>query len=153
MIVTVDTNIIFSVLVNTNSTIGDLLINSDDYFKYYCCAYMRFEIEKHWAKLLKASKLSEEELRESQYRVYKKIHFLSEDIMPAEVWIYAENVVKDIDIDDIDFVAINEYLDGILWTGDKELYAGLKSKGYEKVCNTSEMIKLRNEKANPNRKD
>jgi len=34
MIVVVDTNIIFSALLNTKSNIGDLLLNSDDNFVF-----------------------------------------------------------------------------------------------------------------------
>jgi len=38
------------------------------------------------------------------------------------------------------FVALNEYLDEFLWTGDKKLYEGLIKKGYGKVVNFN-MIK------------
>ena len=144
MKIVVDTNIIFSALVNTNGRIGDLLINSDEYFQFYSCSYMRFEIEKHWNKLLHAAKLTESEMRESQYRLYKKISFIREELIPKETWLFAERTVENIDIDDIDFIAINEYLNGILWTGDKVLYNGLKKKGYDKVANTAEMFLLRN---------
>ena len=47
MKIVVDTNIIFSALLNSNSTIGDILFNSDKDFEFYSCAYMRFEIQKH----------------------------------------------------------------------------------------------------------
>ncbi len=46
MKIVVDTNIIFSALLNTNSTIGDLLFNSDKHFDFYSCSYMRYEIKK-----------------------------------------------------------------------------------------------------------
>jgi len=37
-------------------------------------------------------------------------------------------------MDDLVFVALNEYLDSaLLWTGDKELYEALERKGYKKV--------------------
>jgi predicted nucleic acid-binding protein len=143
MIVVVDTNIIFSALLNTKSNIGDLLLNSDDNFVFYSCAYMRVEIEKHWEKLLKLSRLSNLELREAQYRLFKKIVFLNEEIIPADIWLWAEKLVMDIDINDVDFLAITKFLDGQLWTGDKELYEGLKSIDYDKVLNTAEMLLMR----------
>lgn len=44
--------------------------------------------------------------------------------------------VRDVDMDDLVFVALNEYLDStLLWTGDEELYKALESKGYSKVVN------------------
>ena len=53
----IDTNIIFSGLLNSNGTIGDLLFNSVGIFEFYSCSYMRHEIEKHWNKLKRISKL------------------------------------------------------------------------------------------------
>ncbi|GJM35619.1 MAG: hypothetical protein DHS20C18_46200 [Saprospiraceae bacterium] len=38
-------------------------------------------------------------------------------------------------MDDLPFVALTEYLDELLWTGDNQLYNGLKKKGYKKVVN------------------
>lgn len=48
MKIVVDTNIIFSTLFNSNSTIGDLLFNADKHFEFYSCSNMRFEIQKDW---------------------------------------------------------------------------------------------------------
>ena len=44
----VDTNIIFSCLLHSQGTIGDLIFNSEDIFAFYSNQYMRFEIRKHW---------------------------------------------------------------------------------------------------------
>lgn len=43
----VDTNIIFSCLLNSNGLIGDLIFNSDDVFDFYSNEYMRYEIRNH----------------------------------------------------------------------------------------------------------
>jgi predicted nucleic acid-binding protein len=51
MKIVVDTNIIFSALLNSNSSIGDLLFNSGKHFEFYSCNYMRYEIQKHWERL------------------------------------------------------------------------------------------------------
>ena len=51
----VDTNIIFSCLLNSQGTIGDLFFNSENIFDYYSNQYMHFEIRKHWNKLKKIS--------------------------------------------------------------------------------------------------
>ena len=57
MKIVVDTNIIFSSLLNSDGVIGDLIFNSSKHFEFYSCSYMRFEIQKHWGKLKKISKL------------------------------------------------------------------------------------------------
>lgn len=43
----IDTNIIFSCLLNSQGTIGDLIFNSDEIFEFYSNQYMRLEIYKH----------------------------------------------------------------------------------------------------------
>ncbi len=144
MKIVVDTNIIFSALVNTSGVIGDLLFNSDEFFEFYSCSYMRYEIDKHWDKLKRISKLSDIELNESRFFVFAKINFINEALIPEKTWIESEKMVEDIDIDDVDFLALTRHLEGFLWTGDKELYSGLKRIGFERVFYTAELIGLRN---------
>lgn len=104
---------------------------------------MRQEIEKHWGKLKKISNLSDEALKESQLRVFSKIQFINEELISEEIWIEAEKLVSDVNEDDIDFVALTNYLDANLWTGDKELYRGLNQKNFKKLISTSELSILR----------
>lgn len=144
----VDTNIIFSTLLNSNGTIGDLIFNSDQVFAFYSCDYMRYEIRKHWTKLLKISKLRDEQLQDAYEKVLTKIAFINEAIISTSAWLKAEQTVKDIDFDDIDFVALTNYLKGCLWTGDKELYNGLKEKRFRCVYNTNDILKLLNRRTN-----
>jgi len=143
----IDTNIIFSGLLNSNGTIGDLLFNSDNFFNFYSCSYMRHEIEKHWIKLKRISKLTDSELEESRFKIFSKINFINEELIPTKTWIAAEEIVKSIDIDDSDFIALTKHLRGYLWTGDKELYNGLKKQNFKRVYNTTELITLRTAKS------
>lgn len=147
MKIVVDTNIIFSTLLNSNSNIGDLLFNSDKLFEFYSCTYMRYETQKHWERLKKISKLSDEQLQVSYTQVLSKLKFINEEIIPVETWLTAEEMTKSIDIDDIDFVALTKFLKATLWTGDKALYNGLKHLGFKKVLNTTELLALRKTKS------
>jgi len=147
MKIVVDTNIIFSTLLNSNSTIGDLLFNSDKHFEFYSCSYMRYEIRKHWERLKKISKLSDEQLQVSYLQVLSKLNFINEEIIPVETWLASEVITKGIDIDDTDFVALTKFLKGTLWTGDKVLYNGLKKLNFKKLLNTTELLALRTTKS------
>jgi predicted nucleic acid-binding protein len=140
----VDTNIIFSCLLNSQGTIGDLIFNSENIFDFYSNQYMRFEIRKHWNKLKKISKLTDNELETAYEKMLSKITFINEELIPQSDWEKAEILVADFDIDDTDFVALTRYLKGTLWTGDKPLYDGLKAKRFRTVYNTQNIIKLRN---------
>jgi predicted nucleic acid-binding protein len=143
MKIVVDTNIIFSALLNSNSNIGDLIFNSNKYFEFYSCAYMRYEIQKHWERLKKISKLSDKELQVSYTQVLSKLNFINEEIIPVETWLASEDITKGIDIDDTDFVALTKFLKATLWTGDKVLYNRLKKINFKRLLNTTELLALR----------
>jgi len=139
----IDTNIIFSALLNSSGTIGDLIFNSDRFFDFYSCSYMNYEIDKHWVKLKSISKLTEHQLQVARFELFKKINFINEELIPKKQWLSAERIVKDIDVDDVDFVALTQFIKGYLWTGDKPLYNGLKENNFKKVLNTKELEELR----------
>ena len=147
MKIVVDTNIIFSTLLNSNSIIGDLLFNSNNHFEFYSCSYMRYEIQKHWEKLKKISKLSDDQLLVSYIQVLTKLKFINEEIIPVETWLASEQITKGIDIDDTDFVALTKFLKATLWTGDKVLYKGLKKLDFKKLLNTTELLAVRTTKS------
>ena len=64
-------------------------------------------------------------------------------MIPAEVWQLTEELVRDIDPDDVDFVALAHYLEAGLWTGDKVLHDGLRQRRFEQVYTTAELLNLR----------
>lgn len=152
--IVVDTNIVFSAILNTESNIGDILMNSDEVFIFYSAQYLRQEIENHKDKLIEISKLSEQEIEESKYQIFSRIHFLAEGQIPFEIWRRSAEYVRDVDMDDIAFVAMSEYLDVRLWSGDKKLIEGLISKGFNRCISTKELLELRREieKEEKNRK-
>lgn len=146
MKVVVDTNIAFSAVLNTNSKIGDLLFNSGELFTFYSCDHLQVELYRHKPKMLKvAKKMSEAQIDVALLLVFSRITFINEHLIDELVWLAAEQIVQDIDINDTDFVALNDQLNAILWTGDKPLYNGLQSKGYVRVLNTDELWALRTE--------
>ena len=104
---------------------------------------MRYEIEAHREKLKRISKLLESELEESRFKIFARINFINEELIPEKTWLAAEEITKDIDMDDSDFVALSKHLKGYLWTGDKELYNGLKKKNFKRIYNTAKLIAIR----------
>jgi len=145
MKIVVDTNIVFSGILNTNSKIGDILLNSHKCFEFFSPDFLREEIERHKHKLITLSKLSSEQINEAFYFITNSITFISEEQIPSEIWMAAADLVKNIDINDIVFVALADYLDAVLWTGDKKLLKGLTTKGFDQHLSTEEIYKLRRE--------
>ena len=117
-------------MVNSNGKIGDLIFNSKETFEFYGCKFLKTEIINHWEKLKSASKLSDHELTIAKDKLYEQIFFINQQILNPEILLKAENIVQDIDPDDTFFVALTLSLDGGLWTGDKNLYKGLKEKKF-----------------------
>lgn len=143
MKIVVDTNIIFSGILNTESKIGDLLMNSESIFEFRSAMYLKAEIENHEEKLMRISGLTQDQIEKSIEQIFSCIKFISEEIIPFEIWQKAARLVRDVDMDDIAFVALSEYEEIKLWTGDKELIAGLTAKGFQRCISTEEMIALR----------
>ena len=126
MKIIVDTNIVFSALLNSNSRIGKILLNSKEHFQFFTCNYLRIEIQRHRNKLLKITKLTEDQLSELEELVTQHITFIDERLIPQDILIKTETELKAIDPDDTVFVALTKHLEGKLWTGDLQLYNGLK---------------------------
>lgn len=138
----VDTNIVFSTLLNSNSRVSEIIMNYDDVFEFYSCAYMKLEIRKHWKKLLKISKLSTTELEQAKELVFDRLYFIDEALIPPSIWKKANRIVSSIIEDDIDFITLSFFLKCKLWTGDKQLIMGLLKLKQENILTTSEVEAL-----------
>ena len=142
MRIVVDTNIVFSALINSSATIPNIIISPFGRNRFYTSEFLFDELEKHINKLQKASKLTEKDINKAITKLFKYIHIISLDIIPQEIWLKAEAMTNDIDPDDIAFVALSIFLDAYLWTGDKKLYNGLKNKGFDNVLSTFEVERI-----------
>jgi predicted nucleic acid-binding protein len=74
--------------------------------------------------------------------ITSKIRFINVELIPKKLFIKAEQLTSDIDIDDTEFVALTEHIRGKLWTGDKELQKGLTRKKWNKLVSTEELYKI-----------
>ena len=142
MRIVVDTNIVFSALISSESPIPEMIIAPFNDFKFFTSEYLFKELENHKSKLQKVSKLTEEEIIRAKTELFKYIKTISLELIPQEIWLVAEDLTLDIDPDDIPFVALSIFLDAYLWTGDKVLYKGLKKKGFNRVFLTSELREI-----------
>lgn len=142
MKIVVDTNIVFSAILNPKSRIAQILITSKDNFQFYSCVFLDKELEKHGKKLLKITKLTPNELEELKSLVTKNITFIHEGLLPEKTINATEKILMDIDINDTIFVALAKNLKAKIWTGDKVLIAGLKNKRFKDVITTREMLDI-----------
>jgi predicted nucleic acid-binding protein len=144
MKIVVDANIIFSSILNSNGKIGYLLNNSENVFSFIAPNFLRTEVYNHHDKLMKISNLTLEQILESEYQTYKSIVFISEEQISTKSWLFAENLVSDIDSKDIVYIAYAKQFKCKLWTGDKKLINGLANKGYHQILITDDLITIKN---------
>jgi predicted nucleic acid-binding protein len=139
--IVVDTNIVFSGILNSSGKIGKLLLHSKAHFQFYTCDFLKVELLKHRTKLLKLTKLEVDELTELENLVTANISFINESLIPTKFLTDAEILLHDIDLNDTPFVALSKHLKARLWTGDMILYNGLLEKGEKNIVLTSDLSK------------
>ncbi len=145
MKIIVDTNIVFSGVLNTESSIGRILIDSKNYFEFYSINFLKTELFKHRRKLLNLTAVSEEELDELINLITNKIYFIDEEIISPNQIQEASELIYNTDPSDIPFLALTMYLKGKLWTGDKVLIKALSKNGFNDLLNTKEVFEKYNE--------
>ena len=130
MKIVVDTNIIFSALLKKKNKIRDILLESKN-FSFYSCNFVFVELFKHKEKLLKLTN-NREEILTSLEVILKRITLISEETISLFSRKSAYELVKDVDLKDLPFVALALELDAFLWTGDRKLQRELENKGFNK---------------------
>ena len=140
MKIIVDTNVIFSAILNSQSWIGQILLHSDKSVKFYSPKFLQEEIKNHFQKIKKITKLNDSEVFELIETLYTKINFISEELITKEYIIMADELTKNVDFDDVMFIALSIHLNCKLWTGDKTLMNALRQKGFKRFITTEELI-------------
>lgn len=138
----VDSNIIFSAILNIDSRIGQILVARHNTFNFYAPKYVRDEILEHQGKLKKIANLNDSGFRELFEIITKNITILDHSIVDRVHYESALKLCSKIDIDDVPFVAFSFYLECKLWTGDKKLIKGLRKRGFNEVITTNEIFEV-----------
>ena len=125
----VDTNVFFSLLLTGDSVLRRRFL-TDHSHTLYCPRFLLVELFKHKERIAQATELNEDELLECFHELLARIHFVEEGSIPIGTWLEARRLCRDVDLKDTPFVALTLHLDGRLWTGDAELKAGLRAKGF-----------------------
>jgi predicted nucleic acid-binding protein len=128
--VVVDTNIIFSALLREQSQFLQLLL--DGKHDFFVCELILMELFKHKEKIIRLSQLSENEVIKLYYLLLKRLHVYKEELITAENWRQAYRLCESVDGDDTPHVALTLELEGLLWTGDSKLKAGLQRQGFKR---------------------
>ena len=138
----VDTNIVFSTLLNPRSTIGEILMSIQDDFIFFAPELLKDELKRYAPKIAAYSKLDQNNLSYIETLILSTINFVPEELISDQSWGQAITLMKDIDEDDTPFVALGIELGAKLWTGDKILSKGLAKKGVDLTITTADLKKV-----------
>jgi predicted nucleic acid-binding protein len=144
--IVVDTNILFSGILNPNGSISDILLNSQEHFEFYAPTFVLEELENHHKKLMKISGLTESDIVFLKRQLFKHIELIDLENIHQSNWQESMELVKDIDEFDAPFIALSIELEAPLWTGDKKLVKGLSEKGVYRALTLSDMVLIRDGK-------
>jgi predicted nucleic acid-binding protein len=139
MIIVLDTNVVFSTIIKANGYMAKVFFSVPSFAEYYAPEFFVTELQMHQKKLLKLSGLSPVNYELAKTSVFAQIKFVDINTIPNSFLKTAVTLTRDIDFKDFQFVALTLFLNGILWTGDKKLYNGLRRKGFDKVIATKEI--------------
>lgn len=142
MKITVDSNIVFSAILNTRSNIGQILTIGSIHFDFYTIDLLKTEILNHKTKIQKITGFSNNKFDEIYSLIISKIRFVDDRLISDDSLKIAKKLTYDIDEEDTLFVALNNHLNSKLWTGDKILENGLKNKGYSRTITTAELYDI-----------
>jgi predicted nucleic acid-binding protein len=126
--VVIDTNIVFSVLKSSESLLRQRLILSPPQF----CAPIKLlnELLKHKERIFSESLVKNEKLYDFFESIIGHIYFINESDISTESFFRAYHLCKDVDKNDIPFVALALEFDCPFWTNDEKLKTELRRKGF-----------------------
>lgn len=140
MRIVVDTNIVFSAVLNSSSNIGKILIHYGRQLDFFSCHFLLDKLQLHRSKLQRISGLSDTQLSESIRLTTANIKFIQEDLLPKKDLQFAYKLLANHDQKDIPFLALSRNLKAHLWSGDKKLFRALAKENYNKIITTSVIL-------------
>ncbi len=109
MKIVIDSNIVFSAILNSQGKIAQLIINGSNYFSFFSINLLKKEILNHKHKLLSISGLTETQFESSFSHITSRIKFVDEILISDQDLERATKLTRDIDENDILFVFGNSY--------------------------------------------
>lgn len=137
MILVADTNIVFSILLKKDSKEWEIFLRDD--IEVFIPKFLMVELFRHKEKIIRLSGLEEKEIPELLYLLLRYSSVFDEEDIADDIKKQAFTLVSDIDQKDTVFVASAMALKAKLWSGDKKLINGLKSKGIDIAVQTKDI--------------
>ncbi len=132
----IDANVLFSAFIS-GKAIYPLLFTT---YSIYVPDFTFLELEKYKQRILRKTKLPEDEFQEFVLRLLKKVTVIPNLLLSQASLTKAYKLCQEIDEKDTVYVAAAIELKLTLITSDKRLYSGLKADGFSQVMLLGDVI-------------
>lgn len=137
----VDANILFSILISPNGVVADVFERSVVSLEFYAPNYIIEELDRHWGKLQKLSRIqSEKNLIKVRRLLFRNMVVVGKGFIPRDTLVKAYDLCRQVDPNDTDFVALSLHLNAPLWTGDKRILKLAQDSGQFQALDTQTLL-------------
>ncbi len=142
MTVIVDANIVISAIIKPESEIAEILLILNNIIEFVLPEYALEEITEHENEICTEYDISPAVFQVRLDKISKGLLIFSSNLLDNDILYRAEQIVRQVDIDDTIYVAFSITLDALYWTGDRKLYRALRRTGFNDVINTAELKQI-----------
>lgn len=125
----IDFNILFNSMLSGKSFYKTLFRNNN----FYTPDFIFVELQKYENQIIENTKLEIEQLISYTKFLFSHLKVFPNLVITLKSKQYAFNLIKDIDLKDITYLALSIELEIPLITKDELLFKGLRKKGYKNV--------------------
>lgn len=137
MRVVADANVVFSALISGKSIYLEIFESAE----VYVPDFIFTEIARYELRIRQRVHL-QEHLKSFTQELFSYITVIPNLAIESGSFMRAHSLCRDIDPEDIPFVALSIELAVPLWTNDKKLIDGLQAKGYRNLISSSEIFDI-----------
>jgi len=139
MTVITDTNILISACLNEESESFKILNTLSPTIDFVIPDYALAEIEKHKRSICESTGRNIDIFNKLLIQCCINGMVISVADISTEHFSLAEQLTKNVDINDKAFVAFSVAFEALIWTGDLKLSHGLKRIGFKNIISTKEL--------------
>jgi len=132
-----DVNVLFSGVLSQKE-IYRIIFNE---FEFYTPDFALIELNKYREVILKKSKTPINKLKEFTVFLFSKVVVIPDYVISEQSFNQAVELCKDIDINDVVYIALSIELKFPILTRDTILYNGLKNKGFSQIKLFDELVR------------
>ncbi len=131
-----DANVVFSCLISGRENYQKLFCE----YRFYLPDFALHEIQYYQELILSKTKLAPEKLKEYTLMLFNNITVVPNFLISTQSYLQAFQLCKDIDENDVAYLALSLEFDMTLLTKDEVLAKGLREKGYTKIITMKEFF-------------